>query len=543
VTAVGQPMPRGSVTSPNVGSMSVGPASGAPAGVTPAGAPARAERLETLGVIARLFERLEAEGISYCHWKSNEHLGPSLLALTDLDVLVDRAAAVPLAALLAGLGFKRFAALPGRGYPGIEDYVGFDRETGRLTHLHLHWQLTLGEAYLKGYRFPWERAMLSTRVWDGASRVYVADPHLELLLLLVRSAMKLRARDRLRLAPAARYLRGGQLCELRWLADRAESSRLVQVATPLVGARAARLLPDMLRPGGPTVRDLRELRRLADPAWRTYRTYDAPEAHVRRWLRELPARVRALAARVSRSSVRPSPRVLPHGGLLVALVGPDGAGKSTVSREIARWLSREMTVVAIYGGSGSGRISWARAAAQWLHRRVPVARRAPAGGRGAATAVVAEPHGPRALARAGWALLLAAERLRTVTRARRARDLGSAVIADRFPQTQFPGINDGPRLAHWVDAPSALLARAARSERDTYATMERTSPDLVVKLTLPAEVALQRKPDTPPAQLRRKLEIVRLLRYPPATRVVEVDATLPLEQVLLRVKRAVWEAV
>ena len=502
-------------------------------------APEGAGRAEVLGVIARLFARLHAERIAYCHWKSNEHLGPSLLALTDLDVLVDRAAAASLPAVLADLGFKRFAAKPGRGYPGVEDYVGFDEDTGRLTHLHLHYQLTLGERYLKGHRLPWERPLLETRVWDEAAGVYVAEPHLELVLLLVRSALKAGLRERVLRAADAPVLRGGQLHELRWLAARVEPRRLVRVAEPLVGARAAELLPAMLRPGGPTFRDLRALRRSASPGWDAYRLYDPPEARARRWLRELSARAAFLTARVRRLRARPSPRVLPHGGLIVALLGPDGAGKSTLAAELTRWLSRELSVLAVYGGSGSGRMSATRRVLQWMSARLRGARAAPAGAEGDRPA---PRRGARAAAQAWRALLLADERSRTVTQARRARDLGWAVIADRFPQRQFPGVNDGPSLGHLSGA-GGLLARAARREETAYADMERTAPDLVVKLRLPAEVALRRKPDTPPARLHRKLEVVRLLRFPPSTRVVEVDATLPLEQVLLRVKRAVWEAI
>jgi hypothetical protein len=37
--------------------------------------------------------------------------------------------------------------------------------------------------------------------------------------------------------------------------------------------------------------------------------------------------------------------------------------------------------------------------------------------------------------------------------------------------------------------------------------------------------------------------VIRALKYPPATRVVEVNADLPLEQVLLQVKRAIWASL
>ena len=146
----------------------------------------------SLAVLRALFERLHEADIRYCHWKSNEHLRASFTGATDVDVLFDRRAIVPLTRILGETNFKRFVVKPGRGYPGIEDYVGFDAATGTLTHLHVHYQLTLGEKFLKGHRLPWEELYLATRVWDEEFGLYVADPHVELVALLVRAVMKLR---------------------------------------------------------------------------------------------------------------------------------------------------------------------------------------------------------------------------------------------------------------------------------------------------------------------------------------------------------------
>lgn len=104
-----------------------------------------------LTVQDELFQRLDGEQIRYANWKSNEHLGATMTGTTDVDVLIDRRAAKRLANVLTETPqFKRIVVNARRGYPGIEDYVGFDAPTGVLTHLHLHYQLTLGEKFLKG---------------------------------------------------------------------------------------------------------------------------------------------------------------------------------------------------------------------------------------------------------------------------------------------------------------------------------------------------------------------------------------------------------
>jgi hypothetical protein len=64
-----------------------------------------------------------------------------------------------------------------------------------------------------------------------------------------------------------------------------------------------------------------------------------------------------------------------------------------------------------------------------------------------------------------------------------------------------------------------------------------------VKLHVSAEVASRRKPETPPEQLRTGIDMVRRLQFPDSTRVLELDAEQPLDQVLLQAKRAVWENI
>ncbi|HEU5262479.1 MAG TPA: hypothetical protein VFU41_13765 [Gemmatimonadales bacterium] len=495
-----------------------------------------------LKALTDLFDRLHREGIRYCHWKSNEHLHASMSGRTDVDLLVDRLATQALARVLAETTFKRFTTMPGRSYPAIESYLGFDADSGKLLHLHLHYRLTLGEKHLKGYRLPWEELLLSTRKWDDAHRIYVADPHIELVLLTVRAALKLRLRD-VALAVLRRpYFRRGLLREFRWLVQRVEGERLRETAASLVGARAAASLLAMVFDPSPTVRQLLAFRRAVRPPLGAYRTYGAFEAWQRRWAREGGGRLAALRRRLG--LLVPTRRVSPHGGLLVAVVGPDGSGKSTVTHAITRWLAADLDAVRLYFGNGKGPISLSRRLLELvagLARRTGRARaRGPAGGaasrfrRGAGTSRM------RDWGDLLWVLSLTRERRIRFRQARRARNLGLVVICDRFPQAQLPGLNDGPWLGHWLRHPSWIRRAAARSELAAIRLGELQAPDLVVKLHVPIDTALGRRPNIPSEQLARKAEEVSALRYPGAIRTVDIDASQPLERVLLEVKRALW---
>jgi hypothetical protein len=500
--------------------------------------------LPVLGILRALFDRLQAEGIRYCHWKSNEHLDASLAGRADLDVLVERRVIVSLTRILGETNFKRFVVKPGRGYPGIEDYVGFDPETGVLTHLHVHYQLTLGEKFLKGYRLPWEELYLSTRVLDEDRCIYIANPQLELVALVVRAAMKLRARDFLIQGVGKPYFRDGMLREFGWLAARVRPEEVAELATRLLGAPIGALFPAMIAAGRPTLGQLLAMRR-ADPGLQEYRLYGRLEA-VRQTLgRELDSLWRKLR-NWNVATPNKSTRTLPQGGLTVAFVGADGAGKSTLVAEIAEWLSHEVAVVSTYGGSGQGSAALPRRVMQWLgalRRRV---LRGAAGGitlPQPASAPEAQPTWQSVSpARAIWIILLARERRKRALAARRAQGRGMVVVSDRFPQSQFPGWNDGPRLGDSVGH-SWWHRAAARREREAFRLAELCPPNLVIKLHVSPQVAASRKPATPREQILTGVEMVRRLSYPSTTCIVDIDGSQPLQNVILQVKRAVWDAV
>ena len=245
-----------------------------------------------LGLVSVLFKRLNEADITYCHWKSNEHLGAAVAGLTDLDVLVDRRHGVALQRILSACGFKRFAAPLLRAYPAIEDYIGLDHDTGRLAHLHLHYELTLGERHLKGYRLPWETRILKTCRLNPEYGVYVTEPTIELLLLLVRAALKERARDRLyrifssRPSGTADFER-----EFAWLRRQIDDAVMRETAGSLLGPQVDQPLLGLLA-APPAGNDLATFSAALRPMLRWTRTYgrtrgaaahlDARVARVRR---------------------------------------------------------------------------------------------------------------------------------------------------------------------------------------------------------------------------------------------------------------------
>jgi thymidylate kinase len=76
-----------------------------------------------------------------------------------------------------------------------------------------------------------------------------------------------------------------------------------------------------------------------------------------------------------------------------------------------------------------------------------------------------------------------------------------------------------------------------------YRAAQACPPDLVLKLHVTPEVASRRRSETDLEYLADRAEVIRALRYPSETAVVEVDADQSMERVLLEVKRAIWQAL
>ncbi len=123
---------------------------------------------KTLKIVEDLCGARAEEKVDYCHWKSNEALDRSASGDNDLDLLIGRADVRKFTEILYRLDFREARSdLDGR-LPGILNYYGFDTGTGRLIHVHAHYQLVLVSDLSKNYRIPIERAYLGFICADGA---------------------------------------------------------------------------------------------------------------------------------------------------------------------------------------------------------------------------------------------------------------------------------------------------------------------------------------------------------------------------------------
>lgn len=479
-----------------------------------------------------VFRAWNRAGIEYCLWKGSFHLQDSLEGRSDLDVLVDVEQLGEAQTILSRYGCRPSRAAPARAEVGVEDFLGIEAESRRLVHFHVYSRLIVGESHLDRFRLPWERHVLNTRTKVGD--VYVADPAVDAALLLIRSSLRITGMGRF-LMPLG-LVNAGVAEQLDWLLDKTDPKDVLgTVRAWLLGGSVDRALEACLM-DGPTPRNLAALRPAVTVALASQSSVSGLRAVTRRWRRTFAWGRRGVYRRFLERPVLLG-RGGRTGGVLVAVIGPDGSGKSTLARDLRRWFAPKLDVVYVYMGSGDGPSSLIRWPMKVVHRTVLRSRH-----EGSGKAALERRHpGMLDAAKTVWALALAREKQRKLRKAMVARNRGLLVICDRYPQSQFPGQNDGPFLRRWRTSRSRVRRYLGAVEGRPYQLAARFAPDLILRLNVDQAAASIRRPELDPGYLQRRIELVQALTFDGSLfGVVEIDATRPYARVFADAAEAIW---
>lgn len=493
-----------------------------------------------LSIISTLFEVLHKNSIHYCHWKSNEHLAESLQGLTDLDVLFAADQKDRVESILHGLGFKKFHAIRQKLYKDIVDFLIIDPESGKVIHLHTHYRLTMGEPYLKGYQFTSdiESRILKDRSFNETYGLYCIHPAFELVLLFVRESLKLRHRD-IVLAPAKKKSRDNQyiLREFNWLKSKTSNEEIEEVIRS--SFNNDRTMYHIVT-GELNLKQLRRLSAIIKKKYFVTPLYSPLTGILQRWYREATVVIsRKLATLLNKPIL--FKRINPRRGIVVAIVGADGSGKSTITENLKRSFEGKLDVFKIYFGRGDGKASGGRkllsTGKSLYHRQI---KHKPESNE---PAIPIKRKGLlRKLYKALEAMLVAREKKQNLKLIQTAKKKGAFVICDRYPQNQTMGYNDGPLLAGEMSSSNPLLRMLAKSEAKVYAQAQNNPPDLVFKLVADPQVMEKRKPgETAPEKLRMKIQGIKELAFNPSVKVITVDVSKPLDEVLYLIRTEIWK--
>jgi thymidylate kinase len=495
----------------------------------------------TAPLILALAERLNRCGTRYCHWKSNVSLASALAGKEDLDLLVDRRHLGQAVTALLALGFKAAMVRRGQSPASIFHYYGLDAHTGDLIHVHLFSSLVTGESVVKSHGLPLEEMVLDSAV--DANGIRVVSRSAELVVFVLRTFIKYGSlADLLRLVPHPDGLRG----ELGWLKEEAS----VPSALHLLGAHCPvvdePLFLQCLR-SLETDASLPKRLVLARRVRRRLRIYAK-----HRSLGRMLAYAQALWHHGERLLTGKRNKMLNAGGAVIAFVGPEATGKSTLVEETRRWLGSAFAVRVIHAGKPPS--AWVtypvNVALPLLRALAPRLRTSRLEGHVKDARDTAEPRSSiAALAYAIRSVSLAWDRRRLLVKARRAAANGEIVICDRYPSDSV-GAMDSPRLRAG-GGPNGLAGslhdRLARLEHRLYRQIP--PPEVVLRLKVSLDTAKRRNQER--IKLRKEADAYVESRHRRATEwfrtgvrsVRDIDTERPLPETILCVKKVVWESL
>ncbi|MEJ2599928.1 MAG: hypothetical protein P8Z00_16460 [Anaerolineales bacterium] len=228
------------------------------------------------------------------------------------------------------MGLKQAQAPTIKQLPGVLDYFGYDKTAEKLIHVHAHYQLVLGHDMTKNYRIPIEKQYLDSACQRGLFKVPAAE--YEFIIFVIRMIIKHSTWDVI-LGRQGR-LNKAEREEIAYLQARIDQDRLLQILKkdlPYIDQSLFASCIEALQPSSSFLKRVKVGYQLQDRLKVHARYPSMKDSFLKLWRR---ARL-AIRRRIFKSSAKYR---LSSGGAMIAILGGDGAGKSTAVDGICKWL-------------------------------------------------------------------------------------------------------------------------------------------------------------------------------------------------------------
>jgi thymidylate kinase len=484
-------------------------------------------------LVSQLVEALREGGVVYCHWKSNTQIASAERGETDLDLLIAPEYTSEFTAALSKCGFVAAERDVDQHVPGMAHFFAYDSLSERFIHVHAHYQLVLGHDRSKNYRLPIEPAYLSSVSQLGL--IPTPSPEFEYVVFVVRMILKYAVWDELLWqglrGRRARFKNSeeGEFSQLSGAVDREVVADIVADHFGFIGWSLFVSAEQVVAGRTSLSKTLRVGRRMEKALQAHARNPSILNGLVRIW--------RRVTLFMRRRTGRGMGFRLASGGFIVAIMGGDGAGKSTAVDSVSDWLSAHFAIEKVHLGKPpwSWTTYFVRGSLKAVHLGVALF------GRVGSPETSERANTFEDFRRMSWLLCTARDRYRTYRSARRSANKGAIVISDRYPHPALPAMDVAQiyRLAPDADR-NRLVLRMIEVENRYYDRMTR--PDVAIVLLLdPLEAARRKTDERFDYVVGRSTEIWQANWE--GTGVHLVDASRSRKSVSSELKRIIWEHV
>jgi thymidylate kinase len=491
------------------------------------------------GLVQELCKLMELEGITYCHWKSNNALDRSASGINDLDLLVSRADTNRFNRILIDLGFKQCQAPREKQIPGVLNFFGFDIEADKLIHVHAHYQLIMGHDMTKNYRLPIERPYLESAIQTDLFKI--PAPEFEFIVFVIRMVLKHSTWDSI-LSRQGR-LKITEREELAYLQSRIELDRVYSILNqylPYINHQLFDRCMQTLQPACSTWIRIKTGQQLQVVLQSYAHRPLLIDILLKLW-RRADLAIRRRVFRIT------SKYHFESGGAMIAIVGGDGAGKSTAVDALHTWLAKDFNIIKVHMGKPDW--SWLTISVRGILKIGNMLGLYP-------WEPFNETYPQKSLVSPGYPWLLrevcrARDRYWTYRRAQRFAVNGGLVILDRYPLPQIQ-LMDGPQTERFISQlmerpqseqflsphQASRLAKGLVKLEESYYN-QFVVPELLIVLRVDPEIAVERKTDEESTSVRERSTEIWELNWEQSDAHV-IDASKSKSDVLAEIKALIW---
>jgi thymidylate kinase len=419
-------------------------------------------------------------------------------------------------------------------FPAVEHYFAMDENTGVFVHVHAYYRVITGESLSKNLHLPLEEMLLQNVREEDSIRV--PKKSVELVIFTIR--MMLKHTSIVELLMLSRDWKGVRR-EIDWLMEAKpteETLKLVANWLPSTDPKFFAACIDALKSPASLFRRISLSLRL-----RSQLSIYARNSRLQSWLSGIHKFSLMAYGRLTRSK---RGIILQSGGAVIAFVGPEATGKSTLLTATKNWLGEHFVIEQIHAGKPKSTLltMLPNVFLPLLRNALPKYRQSKIVTNQASLEQSQNSPKVYPLISAIRSVFLAYDRRALLSRAFSRAANGSIVLCDRYP-SMSQGAPDGPQLQQFeIDSKRyPIQSWLARTEKRLY--QEIPEPDMVISLQVPLDVALLRNKnrgkEEPEDYVRFRHSLASNLKYGNAP-ICKINTDQPLDTTVLEVKKNIW---
>jgi thymidylate kinase len=457
--------------------------------------------------IYHIFKEVNKSELHYVLMTGNADLEKAFNGKGDFDILIDKKDSGKFEILLLKLGFKRRISTFNNYYFGVDNFLYYDNENEKTHHFHIHYEVIFGPKNGLNYYFKDSNIWFGNSYFHNNLSIRIVNPEVEYVFLVLRILVS-----------------GNNFKKIKSFIKGRENSKYVLKHSKLIKLVNEDKLKLILSDCFQEFQNIISIFYKAKGDLSVIKEIFLEKKTKKILYKNL--RVHPLVNDVFNNLREESKKVSSHAlstnGKIISLIGVDGAGKSTLSNEIKKWLDYKLSARNIFLGQvKKSKINWILRKVSKVFKVLKLSS--------IANYIKDYTH-----------IINAKFRFKGVEESHHLTQRGYYIVTDRYPLKEFWNMDlimDGPKLRK----KSALY----KKERNIYNRIDNY-PHLIIILKIPIEVSISRKPEehSDPKRvdnLKKKIKAITSIEN--LTNVIVVDATQSYEAVKKEVKSIIWKNI